>query len=80
MGQIYRPIIFAHHGYPSLIHKLAYRRTNYVNLRVRGYKEEGTTTTPFDMAMRSGSRWRTLGCEPEPTPSRTEKIYPRFGT
>jgi xylulose-5-phosphate/fructose-6-phosphate phosphoketolase len=48
-----RPIIFAYHGYPSLIHKLAYRRTNHVNLHVRGYKEEGTTTTPFDMAMRN---------------------------
>jgi xylulose-5-phosphate/fructose-6-phosphate phosphoketolase len=46
-----RPIIFAYHGYPWLIHRLAYRRTNHPNLHVRGYKEEGTTTTPFDMAM-----------------------------
>jgi xylulose-5-phosphate/fructose-6-phosphate phosphoketolase len=46
-----RPIIFAFHGYPWLIHRLAYRRTNHVNLHVRGYKEEGTTTTPFDMVM-----------------------------
>jgi xylulose-5-phosphate/fructose-6-phosphate phosphoketolase len=46
-----RPIIFAYHGYPSLIHRLTYRRTNHDNLHVRGYKEEGTTTTPFDMAM-----------------------------
>jgi xylulose-5-phosphate/fructose-6-phosphate phosphoketolase len=45
------PIIFAFHGYPVLIHRLAYRRTNHVNLHVRGYKEEGTTTTPFDMAV-----------------------------
>jgi xylulose-5-phosphate/fructose-6-phosphate phosphoketolase len=46
-----RPIIFAYHGYPWLIHRLTYRRTNHPNLHVRGYKEEGTTTTPFDMVM-----------------------------
>ena len=46
-----RPIIFAYHGYPWLIHRLTYRRTNHDNLHVRGYKEEGTTTTPFDMVM-----------------------------
>jgi xylulose-5-phosphate/fructose-6-phosphate phosphoketolase len=46
-----RPIIFAYHGYPWLIHRLTYRRTNHGNLHVRGYKEEGTTTTPFDMAV-----------------------------
>jgi xylulose-5-phosphate/fructose-6-phosphate phosphoketolase len=46
-----RPIIFAYHGYPWLIHRLTYRRTNHQNLHVRGYKEEGTTTTPFDMVM-----------------------------
>jgi xylulose-5-phosphate/fructose-6-phosphate phosphoketolase len=46
-----KPIIFAFHGYPSLIHRLVYRRTNYQNLHVRGYREEGTTTTPFDMAV-----------------------------
>ncbi len=44
-----KPIIFAYHGYPYLIHRLTYRRTNHRNLHVRGYKEEGTTTTPFDM-------------------------------
>jgi xylulose-5-phosphate/fructose-6-phosphate phosphoketolase len=44
-----KPIIFAFHGYPYLIHRLTYRRTNHKNLHVRGYKEEGTTTTPFDM-------------------------------
>ena len=48
-----KPIIFAYHGYPWLIHRLAYRRTNHKNLHVRGYKEEGTTTTPFDMAVRN---------------------------
>jgi xylulose-5-phosphate/fructose-6-phosphate phosphoketolase len=46
-----RPIIFAYHGYPWLIHRLTYRRTNHHNLHVRGYQEEGTTTTPFDMVM-----------------------------
>jgi xylulose-5-phosphate/fructose-6-phosphate phosphoketolase len=48
-----KPIIFAYHGYPWLIHRLAYRRTNHPNLHVRGYKEEGTTTTPFDMVVRN---------------------------
>jgi xylulose-5-phosphate/fructose-6-phosphate phosphoketolase len=46
-----RPIIFAFHGYPWLIHRLTYRRTNHAGLHVRGYKENGTTTTPFDMVM-----------------------------
>ena len=46
-----RPVIFAYHGYPWLIHRLTYRRTNHDNLHVRGYKEEGTTTTPFDMTV-----------------------------
>jgi xylulose-5-phosphate/fructose-6-phosphate phosphoketolase len=46
-----KPIIFAFHGYPWLIHRLAYRRKNHVNLHVRGYKEEGTITTPFDMTV-----------------------------
>jgi xylulose-5-phosphate/fructose-6-phosphate phosphoketolase len=46
-----RPVIFAYHGYPWLIHRLTYRRANHHNIHVRGYKEEGTTTTPFDMVM-----------------------------
>jgi xylulose-5-phosphate/fructose-6-phosphate phosphoketolase len=46
-----KPIVFAFHGYPWLIHRLSYRRTNHDNLHVRGYKEEGTTTTPFDMTV-----------------------------
>jgi xylulose-5-phosphate/fructose-6-phosphate phosphoketolase len=46
-----KPLIFAYHGYPWLIHRLTYRRTNHPNLHVRGYKEEGTTTTPFDMTV-----------------------------
>jgi xylulose-5-phosphate/fructose-6-phosphate phosphoketolase len=46
-----RPVIFAYHGYPSLIHRLTYRRSNHANFHVRGYKEEGTTTTPFDILM-----------------------------
>ena len=48
-----KPVIFAYHGYPWLIHRLTYRRTNHDNLHVRGYKEEGTTTTPFDMTVRN---------------------------
>jgi len=46
-----KPIVFAFHGYPWLIHRLTYRRTNHANMHVRGYKEEGTTTTPFDMTV-----------------------------
>ena len=46
-----KPIIFAFHGYPWLIHRLTYRRTNHNNIHVRGYKEEGTITTPFDMTV-----------------------------
>jgi xylulose-5-phosphate/fructose-6-phosphate phosphoketolase len=46
-----KPVIFAYHGYPWLIHRLTYRRTNHASIHVRGYKEEGTTTTPFDMVM-----------------------------
>ena len=48
-----KPVIFAYHGYPWLIHRLTYRHTNHDNIHVRGYKEEGTTTTPFDMAVRN---------------------------
>ena len=48
-----RPVIFAYHGYPWLIHRLTYRRTNHDNIHVRGYKEEGSTTTPFDMTVRN---------------------------
>lgn len=46
-----KPVVFAYHGYPWLIHRLTYRRTNHNNIHVRGYKEEGTTTTPFDMVV-----------------------------
>jgi xylulose-5-phosphate/fructose-6-phosphate phosphoketolase len=48
-----RPVIFAYHGYPWLIHRLTYRRTGHDNIHVRGYKEEGSTTTPFDMLVRN---------------------------
>ena len=48
-----KPIIFAYHGYPWLIHRLTYRRSNHKNIHVRGYKEEGTTSTPFDMVVRN---------------------------
>ena len=57
-----RPVIFAHHGYPTLIHRLTYRRTNHDNFHVRGFKEEGTTTTPFDMVVRNDlDRFHLLG-------------------
>lgn len=57
-----KPIVFAFHGYPWLIHRLTYRRTNHRNLHVRGYKEEGTTTTPFDMAvMNDLDRFHLIG-------------------
>jgi xylulose-5-phosphate/fructose-6-phosphate phosphoketolase len=57
-----KPIIFAYHGYPWLIHRLSYRRTNHRNLHVRGYKEEGTTTTPFDMVVRNDlDRYHLVG-------------------
>jgi len=46
-----KPVIFAFHGYPWLIHRLTYKRTNHHNIHVRGYKEEGTITTPFDMTV-----------------------------
>jgi xylulose-5-phosphate/fructose-6-phosphate phosphoketolase len=46
-----KPVIFAYHGYPYLIHRLTYRRTNHVNFHVHGFQEEGTTTTPFDMVV-----------------------------
>ncbi|MBJ8347089.1 phosphoketolase [Antrihabitans sp. YC2-6] len=49
-----KPVVFAFHGYPSVIHKLTYRRTNHGNIHVHGYQEEGTTTTPFDMVMLNG--------------------------
>ena len=49
-----KPVIFAYHGYPSLIHRLTYKRKNHDNIHVRGYEEEGTTTTPFDMVVLNG--------------------------
>jgi xylulose-5-phosphate/fructose-6-phosphate phosphoketolase len=48
-----RPVIFAYHGYPTLIHRLTYKRTNHDNFHVHGFEEEGTTTTPFDMVVRN---------------------------
>ena len=57
-----KPIIFAFHGYPKLIHRLTYRQTNHQNLHVRGYKEEGSTTTPFDMVVRNDlDRYHLVG-------------------
>ena len=65
-----RPVIFAYHGYPWLIHRLTYRRTNHANLHVRGYKEEGTTTTP----VRHGDAQR-----PRPVPPRDGRDRPGAG-
>jgi xylulose-5-phosphate/fructose-6-phosphate phosphoketolase len=58
-----KPIVFAFHGYPWLIHRLAYRRTNHHNLHVRGYREEGTTTTPFDMCVLNQIDRFNLACD-----------------
>ena len=58
-----KPIMFAYHGYPWLIHRLTYRRTNHANLHVRGYKEEGTTTTPFDMCVMNDIDRYSLVCD-----------------
>ena len=58
-----KPIIFAYHGYPWLIHRLSYRRHNHVNLHVRGYKEQGTTTTPFDMVVMNNMDRFTLAMD-----------------
>ena len=58
-----KPVIFAYHGYPALIHRLTYRRTNQAGLHVHGYQEEGTTTTPFDMAMLNGIDRFTLAID-----------------
>ncbi len=69
-----KPIIFAFHGYPWLIHRLAYRRTNHGNLHVRGYKEEGTTTTPFDMTVRNDMDRFHLVID---VVERVEKLSPR---
>jgi xylulose-5-phosphate/fructose-6-phosphate phosphoketolase len=69
-----QPIIFAFHGYPWLIHRLMYRRTNHKNLHVRGYKEEGTTTTPFDMVVRNElDRFHLVGDVIERVPSLRER-------
>jgi xylulose-5-phosphate/fructose-6-phosphate phosphoketolase len=65
-----KPIIFAYHGYPSLIHRLTYRRGNHKNLHVHGYREEGTTTTPFDMVVLNGlDRFHLVGDVVDRVPS-----------
>jgi xylulose-5-phosphate/fructose-6-phosphate phosphoketolase len=69
-----KPVIFAYHGYPALIHRLAYRRTNHDNFHVRGYREEGSTTTPFDMAVRNGlDRFHLFGDVFERVPKLAER-------
>ncbi len=69
-----RPIVFAFHGYPWLIHRLTYRRTNHGSLHVRGYKEEGTTTTPFDMTVLNDMDRFHLVCD---VAERVSKLAPR---
>ncbi len=87
-----KPVIFAYHGYPYLIHRLTYRRTNHANIHVRGFKEEGTTTTPFDMVVLNGldrfhlaieaieprSRPRYQGCRREAALPRPVARAPRL--
>ena len=87
-----RPVVFAYHGYPWLIHRLTYRRTNHANIHVRGYKEEGTTTTPFDMVdaqrpgplpprdgrHRSRAGARRAGRPPAPGDGRPARGMPRL--
>jgi xylulose-5-phosphate/fructose-6-phosphate phosphoketolase len=58
-----KPVVFAFHGYATLIHRLAYRRTGHANMHVRGYKEQGTTTTPFDMLVRNDADRFKLVCD-----------------
>jgi xylulose-5-phosphate/fructose-6-phosphate phosphoketolase len=72
-----KPIIFAYHGYPWLIHRLTYRRTNHHNLHVRGYKEEGTTSTPFDMTvMNDIDRFHLVGDVVDRVPKlRNQAVY-----
>jgi xylulose-5-phosphate/fructose-6-phosphate phosphoketolase len=71
-----RPVVFAFHGYPWLIHRLTYRRTNHENIHVRGYREEGTTTTPFDMCVLNGlDRFSLVGAVIDLVPA----LAPRAG-
>ncbi len=72
-----KPVIFAYHGYPGLIHRLTYRRRNHGNFHVHGYQEEGTTTTPFDMVVLNNlDRFRLAGDAIERVPRLAEKAGP----
>ena len=71
-----KPVIFAYHGYPTLIHRLTYKRTNHGNFHVHGYQEEGTTTTPFDMAVRNGlDRFHLAAAVIEQLPELPNAVY-----
>ena len=78
-----KPVIFAYHGYPWLIHRLTYRRRNHHNIHARGYKEQGTTTTPFDMLVRNDmDRYRLVVDVLDRTPGigvRTEALRELMG-
>jgi xylulose-5-phosphate/fructose-6-phosphate phosphoketolase len=71
-----KPVVFAFHGYPWLIHRLTYKRSNHGNFHVRGYREEGTTTTPFDMCVLNGlDRFSLVGAVIDRVPA----LAPRAG-
>jgi xylulose-5-phosphate/fructose-6-phosphate phosphoketolase len=73
-----QPVIFAYHGYPSLIHRLTYRRANHDNIHVRGYEEEGTTTTPFDMTVLNSLDRYTLALDAVKYVPRLQDRFPEF--
>ncbi len=73
-----KPVIFAYHGYPTLIHRLTYRRKNHDNLHVHGYKEEGTITTPFDMTVLNGLDRFHLASDVLDRVSRLQRVNAHF--
>jgi xylulose-5-phosphate/fructose-6-phosphate phosphoketolase len=73
-----KPVIFAFHGYPTVVHKLIYKRHNHSNFHIHGYKEEGTTTTPFDMTVLNELDRYTLALDAVRYVPRFESRYPEF--